>query len=324
MEVAMFDLKDVPEEPFIERHILDAQTYRRFSKHNPLHWLAVVFVEWTIIGVTIWACNKWPYWWLWVAGILLIGTRQHALGILAHEGVHYIVTGKKRWNDLLANLLTAYPLTYCVEGYRTFHLLHHRWLETPRDPERATLDLYPDEWNYPMSRGRFYGFLVRDIFGLHRRAATDFMKYIWQVPGGNKSQIARVLIFHGVVLTIAVLSGYYWSYLLLWIVPLLTVTMMCVRMRTAAEHYGIGSLEQKYQRDAVQALPTTRTIIGNPLTRFLFCPHNMSYHVEHHLYPSVPVFRLRALHKELLKDRDFASHARITKGYARLVDELTT
>ena len=103
----------------------------------------------------------------------------------------------------------------------------------------------------------------------------------------------------------------------------MTVAMMCVRVRTAAEHYAIGSLEEKYTRASVNAVATTRTIIGNPITKFLFCPHNMSYHVEHHLYPSVPVFRLRALHKLLLKDPLFAERARVTKGYVQLVGELT-
>lgn len=317
-------VNDGIEEPFIERHILDAETHRRLSAHNVWRWLSAVIFEWAIIGLTIWACNRWPSWWLWVMGIFLIGTRQHALGILAHEGVHFLVTRKKRWNDLLANLLAAYPLTYSVEGYRTNHLLHHRWLETASDPERITLDAYPNEWNYPLSRRRFYWLLLTDVLGLHRRPATTFMKYIWQVPGGNKTQLIRVALFHSAIIALAVVTGYHWSYLLLWLVPIMTVAMMCVRIRTAAEHYAIGSLEEKYTRARVSAVATTRTIVGNPVTRFLFCPHNMSYHVEHHLYPSVPVFRLRALHKLLLKDPLFAERARITKGYAQLVDELTT
>src|SRR5262245_61863395 len=140
------------EEQVIERQWLDPSTYRRFSRHNVWRWLLGVGSEWLTVGLTVWICRRWPHWWLWAAGIVLIGTRQHALGIMAHESVHFLVTGRRFWNDLLGNYLAAYPLTYSVQGYRTNHLLHHRWLETPRDPERATVDFFPDEWTYPMPR----------------------------------------------------------------------------------------------------------------------------------------------------------------------------
>jgi nitrite reductase/ring-hydroxylating ferredoxin subunit len=41
----------------------------------------------------------------------------------------------------------------------------------------------------------------------------------------------------------------------------------------------------------------TRTVHMNPVFRFLYL--NMNYHVEHHMYPSVPYHALPALHREI-------------------------
>ena len=38
------------------------------------------------------------------------------------------------------------------------------------------------------------------------------------------------------------------------------------------------------------------------LTRLCFFPHHVDYHIEHHLYPAVPHYRLPALHRRLRDD----------------------
>jgi fatty acid desaturase len=42
----------------------------------------------------------------------------------------------------------------------------------------------------------------------------------------------------------------------------------------------------------------TRTILLNPVFKFLYS--NMNYHIEHHMFPMVPYYRLPELH-ELIK-----------------------
>ena len=313
---------DLVEEKFASRY-LDAAVLRQFAQPNPWRWLAAVACEWTIIGLTMWACNQWRYWWLWVAGIFVIGTRQHALGIMAHEGVHYLIARKKFWNDLLGNLFAAYSLTYPVEGYRTNHLIHHRWLDTPIDPERASIDHYPADWIYPMPKLQFFRMLLGDVIGIRQLQAGKLYKYVWVLPEGMLPHIIRVVSFHAFFIAVAILTGHIWTYLLLWITPMFTIALLCFRLRTAAEHSGIRKSEKRYQRQAVDTIATTRTVAGCPITQFLLAPYNMSFHIEHHLYPSVPVFRLRALHKHLMKNPLYAARARVT-SYRGLFGELTS
>lgn len=312
------------DEQIIERHFLDAETFRQFSRPNPWRWLLAVSGEWAIIGMAMWICNTWPHWWLWIPAIFVIGTRQHALGIMAHEGVHFLVSRNRFWNDLLANLLSAYSLTYAVEGYRTNHLKHHRWLETPLDPERAALDNYPKDWTYPMPRKQFFMLLLRDIAGVYQIQTTKLYEYVWQIPAKRPLHILKVAAFHSVFIFLAIATGHLWTYLLLWLAPLFTVALLCFRLRTVAEHYTVVRTQDKYRRKTVDTLATTRTTMGCPITQFLIAPYNMSYHIEHHLYPTVPVFRLRALHRRLMKNPEFALRARVTRTYQGLWRELTT
>ena len=78
-------------------------------------------------------------------------------------------------------------------------------------------------------------------------------------------------------------------------------------IRSVAEHFG----ELGYDH----LLSSTRTIHANPLERFFLAPHNVSYHLEHHLYPGVPFYNLPALHQMLMEEEEYEEKAHITLGY---------
>ncbi|MGI9606356.1 MAG: fatty acid desaturase [Acidimicrobiales bacterium] len=58
----------------------------------------------------------------------------------------------------------------------------------------------------------------------------------------------------------------------------------------ATQHAGL-------QEDVLDHRLSTRTVLMNPLFRFLYL--NMNFHVEHHMYPAVPYYNLPALHREV-------------------------
>jgi fatty acid desaturase len=307
----------------IRRRWIDAATLRIYARPNVWRWLAGVATEWLIIAGTMWICVLVPNPLLWIAAIFLIGTRQHALGIMAHEGTHYLVSRSKRWNDLLANLLSAYPLTYSVEGYRTNHLEHHRWLETPRDPEQAAINEYPADWTFPMPRSRYALLLFRDMVGLSIRQMFRLAGYIWAMPDGALRQKIYVALYHAAFIALALLTGHILVYLLLWLVPLSTVAVMCFRIRTVAEHSAVHPAALRYRLQHVDTLATTRTTVYGPIAKFLFGPHNMAYHLEHHLFPSVPVFNLKRLHEHLMRNPEYSARAHVSSSTGALIAELT-
>jgi fatty acid desaturase len=307
----------------IHRNLIGKEELRRFAGTNTRDWLGAVALEWVIIGATIWSCIAFPFWWLWVVGFFVIGTRQHALAVLAHDGAHHLVARSLFWNDLLSNFLAAYPMTFTTEGFRSTHLKHHWYLETQDDPSKISVDHHPQEWMFPMSKKSFVGMLVRDLTGLSQKASASLLKYLWDIPGGKKKHIIRLVILHGSFIALCALTGHVWTYVLLWILPLFTVAVACYRLRSIAEHSGMSPQEGRYARTSVDSLISTRTTIGGPVLQFIFAPYNISYHIEHHLYPYVPVFFLRKLHGRLRENPVYASNAHITRGYVQLFRELT-
>lgn len=294
-----------------------------FSNHNVWRWLAAVAFEWLVIAGLIAIGLRWPLWYVWIPVAILIGTRQHGLAVLAHEGAHHLIVRSHLWNDVLANYLTTYPLTFTVQGYRTTHLQHHWYLETPEDPSKVSVDKHPDEWTFPMPRKNFFRMFARDLSLLSQRSAISLMKYLWEIPGGRAPHVIRILIMHAIVIAIAAWTGNILAYLFLWIVPLYTVTVACYRLRSVAEHSGIGPQSERYSRDVIDNLRTTRTTTGSGLSQYLLIPYNVSYHIEHHLFPSIPTFRLRALHGKLKENPVYAANAHVTEGHLQLYRELT-
>jgi fatty acid desaturase len=87
------------------------------------------------------------------------------------------------------------------------------------------------------------------------------------------------------------MSGYLVQYLVLWVLPLITVVQAILRLRAIAEH---GATI-----DFSSPLTAARTNLGPALVRWLIFPHNVNYHVEHHVYASVPQYNLPELHREM-------------------------
>lgn len=310
--------------PYERTHwnLIDKEELKSFVSPSTAPWVRAAVIEWTIIAITIWVCNSFNLWWMWVIGFFVIGTRQHALGVLAHDASHHLVAHSLLWNDLLGNFLSAYPLSFTVEGFRSTHLQHHWYLETPADPSRISVERHPHEWTFPMAKWSFIGMFLRDLTGLSQKASASLLGYLWEIPGGRRKHIIRIVVLHAFFISLCAVTGHIWTYVFLWILPLFTVAVACYRIRSIAEHSGIGRQKDRYTRDSVNSLITTRTTLGNPILSFIFAPYNISYHIEHHLYPYVPVFRLSKLHKRLKQNPTYSSNAHITRGYLQLLREL--
>ena len=80
------------------------------------------------------------------------------------------------------------------------------------------------------------------------------------------------------------------------IVPLLFVGLPSFYGAWLAVFFGITQ-HAGLREDVLDHRLNTRTVYINPVFRFLYL--NMNYHVEHHLFPTVPYYNLPALHREI-------------------------
>src|SRR5260221_8136345 len=64
------------------------------------------------------------------------------------------------------------------------------------------------------------------------------------------------------------------------------------RIRNIAEHAVVPDNDDPWRN--------TRTALAGPLTRLVLAPYRVNYHLEHHLFPFPPCWRLPHLHRHLL------------------------
>jgi fatty acid desaturase len=76
-----------------------------------------------------------------------------------------------------------------------------------------------------------------------------------------------------------------------WAVAWLTTYGLFLRIRSIAEH--------ACTEGGPDPLRHTRTTRASWLARLTVAPHAVADHLEHHLLPTVPYFRLKAMHRRL-------------------------
>ncbi|HET7669531.1 MAG TPA: fatty acid desaturase family protein [Burkholderiales bacterium] len=286
------------------RRALPRELVLELTRRSPWRATLAVLEDVAVIAVAIGvALAYWPNPLIILLAVLIIGTRQHALFIITHDAAHYLLY-EKRWLNDLVGRACATPSGLSMCSYRVIHRMHHNNLYGELDPDTALHGGYP--------RGRLYLIkkLLKDLSGL--TAWKTYAYFLFAAPALNtatnkalrplddtserlRADARRdrngVIAFHVVALGIAAWSGYLLEYLVLWVLPLVTVVQAILRLRAIAEH-GAPS-------DLTSPLTAARTNTGSAWLRWLLFPHNVNHHIEHHLYASVPMYNLPRLHEEM-------------------------
>lgn len=289
---------------------------------------AVVF-DVGVIVATIWLTQAYFHWWLYPLAVVVIGSRQHAMVVLMHEASHEGLFNHKALNDLVGEVVLAWPFLISMRGYRDNHIAHHRHLNSTDDPDwiryKAPGAAERADWTYPRPSGSVVKLLAMDLLGLNvaeqfrrgarlakprdHRSAEDKQRARDNPVKLPRSWVrARWAIRIGCAIAFTV-TGTWLGFLLYWVVPLFTMLKMCVRIRQLAGHFAVYGGEG------------LRTTLANPLERFLVSPHHIGFHAEHHLYPFVPWHDLAKLHRRMVDRGDYepGTAFRLTPGYLGVI-----
>lgn len=302
---------------------------RRLSRVSNVRSVVLIAGQWAAIVAAMAGAVHFSTWWAYLLAALVIGSRQQALGILVHDAAHWLLFTNRTVNDLASDLFCAFPIGLSTTLYRKTHFDHHRYTSTAEDPDWVMQRADPD-WHWPKTRREAWWLLVRSVLALNwpqsmRTAMT------WS-PAANLTRrpvdrsfpwSARCLFVAGTIVLYALIGwGIYQSprfaltLIALWVAPFLLIFNFLSRIRATAEHIATP---------AGHELNSTRTILAPWWERWLIAPLGINYHLEHHLFPSVPGSRLRELHAALMADDDFRARAHLTRGYLTpggLVSEL--
>ncbi|HEX5058680.1 MAG TPA: fatty acid desaturase family protein [Kofleriaceae bacterium] len=304
--------------------ILTREEIRSFTQRS--NFVGAIAIAWSwlvIIGCFV-AVALVPHPAVFVGAVILLGGRQLALAVAMHEAAHGTLF-KSRWaNEVLTDWLCARPVWSDTARYRVHHLQHHAHTGTDRDPD---LGLALAE---PMSRRSLRRKLLRDIFGASgvRRVvgllAIDAELLEFDVGGSPRrakfrsrgyhlralaKNIWKPILANLVMFGALYAAGVAWVYLA-WVVAYLTMFSLVIRVRSLAEHACTARTDDQ--------LLNTRTTRANLAARMTLAPLHVNYHLEHHLLPTVPWWRLPALHRALVERGALPSQS-LARGYLHVL-----
>ena len=236
-----------------------------------------------------------------LAAWFLAGAALQALGILMHEGVHYLLSRDRRVNRLLA-LAAGLPTLLSVTAYRTGHLPHHRHERDAHDPDELE--------NFTRDPRTLSVLLVLtllggELFGWWRVGPWNALR----VTGRERRDIVVDYLVIGVVAALAIAALPFAWLLHGWILPAVFACRL-TNVRTLAEH----ALTARANRGSV-----TRTVLSNSFVSLFMC--NLNYHAAHHRYPGVPWYHLPRLHALLAPELE-RDGSPVYRSYTRFLTEL--
>lgn len=301
---------------------LASEDLRRLTRTSAWHsWLALA-TDWVLIGANFALAALLPHPAIWALCFVMAARHQLALAILMHEGAHRRLFDSVRWNDTCCQLLCAAPLFFSMYSYQKLHMKHHREPLASTDPDLSLIGGYPIPGRSLLRKllrdavGISYFKFIRYFIYMARRPTDGKKRSLSAEHGGRKLPLAAVVAMmlgvNALLLALLWLSGHPWLYLGLWLLPMMTGLQVLLRIRGIAEHAG-------YAPNPDQRL-NARTVV-NPLEAFFLAPHNVNYHIEHHLYPAIPFYRLPEVHR-LLAAGGHLPPDNLYRGYAQVLREL--
>jgi fatty acid desaturase len=233
---------------------------------------------------------------------VLSARSMRGLECLVHDASHLNWSRRRSRNDLAANLLAAWPVMNDVASYRVTHLAHHRGLGSDDDTDLA-------RWQRlelgELRRRELHQFAI----GLLRRLIPYLTGWWWAI-GLDRKTIGKFVLWHAALLIVACLffapSLIFAVWLLGWVLPFVLV-LPIIRF--------VGEIEEHRYDGASSVIEATYTNTG-VLHRLVFHPHSDAYHTFHHIFASIPFYRVPRLHRRLMAEN--------LGGYRDLVMERTS
>lgn len=237
-----------------------------------------------VVAVAVWLDT--PL--VWVLAFVLMGRAMAQFNMLMHEAAHRLLFSKRAVNDFCGRWLLGYPVFAPTDLYRRGHMAHHREEFGPDEPDVA---LYR---GYPLPRASLRRKLTRDALGITGlKLMRGLLSGLVSRYGAVRRVAWSILAVQAVIAAAFALAGHPWLYLLLWLLPYLTVWRVLNRLRSIAEHGGM--IRSRDRRE------TTHTVEQHALARFLMVPYHHGWHLAHHVDPGVPHAQLPRLHAELVR-----------------------
>jgi len=234
-------------------------------------------------------------------------------GVAPHELGHGTVF-KTKWLNKFFMYLFSLIGWWDHFDYASSHTYHHRYTLHPEGDREVLLPIEPslastfvlqlftvNVMAHPrriISGGGLISTVILTVmgaFGHEPESSSEWIRALHlDQPQEHRHSIlwSRILLlFHGSVLLIAIVSG-------LWVLPLIFSTSAFTGNWLG---YFVGLPQHCGLRDHTSDFrKNTRSMKLNPLFDFLYW--RMGWHIEHHMFAGVPCYNLEKLYKEVAHD----------------------
>jgi beta-carotene hydroxylase len=228
-----------------------------------------------------------PLIWLAAQGVLLIAW-------IGHEGAAHFSLFRNKLASLLVGMFVASTIpSYMELGFAVSHRNHHRFTNQASDPDCQVFGHFKHLWA-KLLRARLHADLVytKNILLMAFNQPVPY-KYVYPYRGGALTALAWINIafatlWIGLYIVIARIDP---PTVIVSVALPVTLMILISSLQPYLEHAGT--------KVGLGCDARSRTA---PLLTLLYAGNN--YHLEHHLYPSVPCYRLPAVH-QLLQEKGF-------------------
>ena len=295
---------------------LTTEEIRPLAERSDLMGAWLILHCWGVIALSValfaWLPNPVTF----VLAVMIIGSRQLGLAILMHEAAHNALFKTRAINEFVGEWLCGRPILAELGAYRHYHLTHHRFTQTDKDPDLVLSS------KFPTSHASLKRKFMRDLTGQTgvKQLAGQIAMSI-RLAGDDEaveaanSDFAQAFkardlwksfpVFIFIIVLMGAL-GEWWYGLAFWLLPFLTWFQLVLRVRNIAEHGATEASENPLQN--------VRTTHAGPIARALMAPYWVNYHLEHHMVMHVPCWRLRHMHDALI-NKGLGAEMRVARSY---------
>lgn len=214
----------------------------------------------------------------------IVGNRYYSLYIIGHDGLHRRIHSNKSVNDWWTNIFLIGPLGAVVRINRNNHMEHHKRLNLSGDPDR-----YKYQSRSGTSITKFLysltglNFVLRALMNVYTKKNSKKNQHAARHNITELITIASIQI--SLVGTLTHAFGP-WGYVTMWLIPVYIFTFCADMIRVYCEH-SVDS--DTADASLASRMPTYKSTI---IERIILSPMNMNHHAAHHLWPSIPYYKL--------------------------------
>jgi fatty acid desaturase len=244
-----------------------------------VHWIFIV-AAWTIVA-------RWPSPATVALAFVVIGVNFYGLYIIMHDGLHRRLFRSVALNDLWNDLTMTASIGAITRINRRNHMTHHHSTCLADDPDRFKYVHDDKDVVIPfmafLSGVRPLTKAVNNVFLKRPLKSLDAVE-----PSERYRPRDLLLLAAWQLALIGGLSYWigWWAYPCLWLAPTYVFAYRADLVRVFCEHSMMTA--DDHADSSMRLITYESTWFEKPF----FAPHNMNYHMAHHLWPSIPYYNL--------------------------------